>query len=311
MKRVLAGLLLLAAAGCSGRTAAPEIARREEETAALPAMKNVADIREKDRFGRTALHYAAERGFTRLVHHLLASGVEVDGRDLIDETPLSLAVINGQPGCVYELLLAGADREAQTAFGRGTPLHRAVEWNRVNVARLLLDWGADPNARNRWGQTPLHVEADNGWHPNTAGTMLLLERGAKPELADVDGFNTLQHAAAHGNRAVLEVFVARGESLDVQTPRGSSLLDLALQRRADESAQYLFEKGARASRFPNAVPPLHDAAARDDTEVALHLLELGSNPAFAYRGETAREYGLKHGGNSDGVLSLLARSAKR
>jgi ankyrin len=44
------------------------------------------------------------------------------------------------------------------------PIYRAVICGHLNVTELLLKQGADPNARNKLGESPLHQAADNGQH---------------------------------------------------------------------------------------------------------------------------------------------------
>ncbi|AFA40165.1 Ankyrin repeat protein [Pyrobaculum oguniense TE7] len=63
----------------------------------------------------------------------------------------------------------------------GTPLHTAAEYCRVEIAELLLQRGADPNAKTWWGWTPLHYAA---WKRCTPVTELLLRHGADPYAKD-------------------------------------------------------------------------------------------------------------------------------
>ena len=60
----------------------------------------------------------------------------------------------------------------------GGPLHRAMDNYDTEALRMLLEAGADVNARDEWrGCTPLHTAADRG---NVAATRMLLEAGANP-----------------------------------------------------------------------------------------------------------------------------------
>lgn len=61
----------------------------------------------------------------------------------------------------------------------------------MDVARLLLDAGADPDARQASGWTPLHSAAHNG---NLELVELLLARGADPGAANDDGATVLSMA---------------------------------------------------------------------------------------------------------------------
>ena len=95
---------------------------------------------------------------------------------------------DGDISKVRALLAAGADpNEHKASFANWTPLHLAAGNSRVDVARLLLEHGADPNAdaysgsflppRTYFGR-PLHFAACTG---NTEMVKLLLEAGADPD----------------------------------------------------------------------------------------------------------------------------------
>lgn len=65
-----------------------------------------------------------------------------------------------------------------------TPLHCAAESGKKEMVALLLDKGADINARNDIQNTPLHEAA---WHGHLETVKFLLEKGANPNLTAVDG----------------------------------------------------------------------------------------------------------------------------
>ncbi len=65
-----------------------------------------------------------------------------------------------------------------------TPLHEAAAMGHLEVARLLLERGADVNAKNKHGFTPLHFAAGIG-HTDVA--KLLLEHGADVNAKDEHG----------------------------------------------------------------------------------------------------------------------------
>ncbi len=99
------------------------------------------------------------------------------------------------------LLERGADVDARgRGWMTGTPLSSAASGRHADVARLLLDAGADPDARQASGWTPLHSAAHNG---DLELVELLLARGADPAAANDDGVTVLSMAEEGGNADVV------------------------------------------------------------------------------------------------------------
>jgi ankyrin repeat protein len=101
-------------------------------------------------------------------------------------TPLHLAVFARNPAAARALIDAGADLNAisSASFAQVTPLGTAAAFDVNDVARLLLERGADPNATADHGSTPLHAAAANG---NRELVQLLLEHGASPDARNRQG----------------------------------------------------------------------------------------------------------------------------
>lgn len=99
----------------------------------------------------------------------------------------------GNLQAVLDALKAGADVGAETADG-WTGLHFAAAQGRADVARALLDAGANVSAdTTSVRRTPLHWAARNG---RTETVHLLLRRGAATSVADTEGSAPLHLAAA-------------------------------------------------------------------------------------------------------------------
>jgi hypothetical protein len=105
-------------------------------------------------------------------------------------------------------LLPGADAtERHLAFAL------AAQFNRVEVVRLLLDAGEDPNRYNPVGghshSTPLHQAAGGGFEELAR---LLVERGARLDLKDVLWKGTPADWARHGGRTQMEAYLREQEA---------------------------------------------------------------------------------------------------
>ncbi|XP_049799666.1 ankyrin repeat domain-containing protein 1-like [Schistocerca nitens] len=95
-----------------------------------------ADVETRDEYRKTALHWAAERGYARAVDCLLSNGAEVNTRDRWQLTPLHRAAERGHQDVVTVLLEAGADKSAMDNRGR-TPLYIAKVINRWQIMNIL------------------------------------------------------------------------------------------------------------------------------------------------------------------------------
>ena len=181
-----------------------------------------ADVNARDEDNYAPLHRAAQGNDNPdMIRVLLDAGAEVDawasGFSIDwgwDYTPLHLAVSNGNPAVTAALLAAGANVNAVSGSGTGTPLHQAAgKQSNPAVVALLIEGGADVDARaEAWDRccwttsrdrTPLHLAAK----ANPAAFMMLLDAGADPAALDDYGRTPMDYARE--NRALQELEVVK------------------------------------------------------------------------------------------------------
>jgi ankyrin repeat protein len=121
---------------------------------------------------------AAKSGDLGALGRLLSTDAGLlDARDKDGSTPLHCAAWKGHEEVVRLLLEAGADPNARNVnehWGT-TPLHAAAHANQSVIAELLIEHGADPNAHDLAGKTPLHHTT---FHKATAAAKVLRKHGA-------------------------------------------------------------------------------------------------------------------------------------
>jgi uncharacterized protein len=153
-----------------------------------------------DAAGALDLAEAAAVDDVAQVRSRLAAGSAVDDRTPDGFTPLQLAAYFGATSAAVELIGAGADLNSVAENPmRIQPLHAAAAGRHGDVAGLLIDAGADVNARQRHGWTPLHSAAANG-----DGQLVdrLIAAGADPTATNDDGKTAADVAAAGSHDAI-------------------------------------------------------------------------------------------------------------
>ncbi len=109
--------------------------------------------------GRTLLHSAAAAGSLRTVELLLRAGADPSAFDGGKHTPLycvgNECASSESAQVVHALVRAGARVDADDGVTGATPLHMAARRGNAVVAKALLECGANLNARDRRGDTPL------------------------------------------------------------------------------------------------------------------------------------------------------------
>lgn len=224
-----------------------------------------AAVNARNDLGVTALHRAVGAGDVATVDLLLARRANPNLPDSRGLTPLHWAARNKYkdpegpiPGArqrteriVSALLRTGADANALDRDGR-TPLHRCAEAGTAGVAALLLGAGARPGAADRLGVTPLHVAAARDYG---ALARLLIERGAPAGARDQLGSTPLHDAARNSARSVAALLLHRGADPAVTDAFGQRPLDLAKRANDTALAQVLTSPSITAAARPAAAHP--------------------------------------------------------
>ena len=192
--------------------------------------------------GRTALHWSAGEGHEGMVSVLLQSGADKDALDIARQTPLMWAAKEGHISITDKLLEAGADLNIRAAENGSTALHiAAMEGHERDVCALLLR-GAEKDALDYTGQTPLLCAARKGHLPVVEK---LLEAGADLRLHTSTASRTALHwSASEGHEAILSVLLIRGADKDALDHFGETPLMAAARHDHLRTTEKLLEAGA-------------------------------------------------------------------
>ncbi|ROI69406.1 Ankyrin-3 [Anabarilius grahami] len=239
------------------------------------------------------LHYAASRatGGLGVVQTLLKFSCK-DARLTPDKDgclPLLLAVEAGNVGIVRELLSGQSEpqlRAVKTANG-DTALHICCRRKDVEMAKVLVEFGANPDSQNNEWQTPLHITSLEG-DENMLKFLYLCK--ASPNILDKMDRSPLHIAAEQGHTNVVEILTEKFRSCVLaRTKDGNTLLHIASQCGHPATALMLLRKGVPLY-MPNksGAVCLHAAAKRGHTAVVKALLQKGAHvDATAKDGQTA------------------------
>ncbi|CAG0902819.1 unnamed protein product, partial [Cyprideis torosa] len=267
-----------------------------------------ADISLADANDWTPLHFATDRGHTSSVACLLEMGAPVEAEDKDKWRPLHLACGKVPHfDCARLLVNAGADVNARTADGR-TPFLIAAESNQEEILRLLAHSGADISLADddRW--TLLHLAADRG---HTSSVACLLVMGAPVEAAEKKWkARPLHLACVSGHSPCVDLLLRAGADINARTRAGQTPLHLCSGRGHRAVVLLLLGRGAEVDcRDEVGKTPLVWACKEGHVSVARDLVANGADVNAKDRGGGTPLIWASEGGHVE-TVEFLVREAK-
>ncbi len=251
-----------AAAGVPERAIASIGGREKEKTEsdyrqiAEFLLDHKADLDARDNPGRTPLHTAAIHGQLEIIKTFVARKSEINAKDTQGWTPLHWVAMHDVPagrgmsasaaGVMTILLDSGANVDARGEYGN-TPLYIAADYSQdsTDIVKVLIARGADVNAKGRNGETPLHRAASRG---NIGIIRLLIVSKADVNAKDKHGATPLHESAYEGRNEAVEFLVKNNADIDAKNEDGKTALQLANEAKHgkyDDVAAFLRQHGAK------------------------------------------------------------------
>lgn len=182
---------------------------------------------------------------------------------------------NGPEQAIEPLLQAGADIKARRGYDKRSVLTAAYGNPRsTDALRLLLRYGADPNAQDMYGTTPLHWYIE--YHYSEVVSLLLEQESIDIHLRDNEGMSPYLTACKHGMYGIAQRLAEMGADTRARDNRGFTALHHAAQWARPRTMQMLLDSGADlGARSHDGFTPLLCATTDEAFRI---LLDAGADP---------------------------------
>ncbi|KXG47156.1 ATPase inhibitor, IATP, mitochondria [Penicillium griseofulvum] len=230
------------------------------------------------------LHLAAEKRPTSreaVARVLIEKGAKMESMNSLKQTPLQVACQSGSVEVARCLIESGAEFNIRDRSGMSL-LHLASS-NGVETAKLLVEKGADIEAKDEKGETPLHVAC---WSGQVETAAFLLDKGAKIEAQSTKGNTPLLRGVLWENTvcknlnppSVAALLLERGADPGRGNDCNITPLHCATSKENAGLCKILLQYGADPeSKTTNGVTPLHRLALNGSFDSARHLLQKGAD----------------------------------
>ena len=190
------------------------------------------------------LYYAALCGFHDLVKHLIAKhpqDVNADGGRYMK--PI-LAALAGEYFEIADLLRHNGS-DPHVRGDRGSPLESAAYHDNPEVVQKLIEYDANINSKDRFGNTPLHLASIGSYFKDGTALRILLEHNADLNVRKNDGTTPLWAASYWGTLEAVRLLLKHGADPEVKDEGGRTALQIATVEGYDKVVELLREHGAK------------------------------------------------------------------
>ena len=206
------------------------------------ALNNGADINAKDPGGMPALFIAVEENQLSATKFLLENGAYPDITDKENDTPLMRAMYYNRPEIAKLLIEYGAN--VNTSYNDDFVLTWATFNNYTDIVRLLIEKGANIECYNPVGCTPLIIAS----YGNYEICEFLIQNGAdvnarRSKTSNKD-WTSLMYASYYSKLDIMNLLLENGALIDIRTPSLHSAYLIAAQYGTPDAVELLINNGA-------------------------------------------------------------------
>ena len=233
-----------------------------------------ADIEVRNNGGNSPLHFACSSGSLDVVKLLVRAGAGVCVTDNDGDTCLMFAACNGHTETV-RYLVGLPEVEVDHADGEGrTALHLVAGYH-ADVVQVLIDAGANIEARDNSGYSPLHFACSSG---SPDSVKMLVRAGAGVRVTNNYGDTCLIFAASRGHTEIVRYLVGLKEvEVDHTDDEDGTALHWAADNNHADVVQVLIDAGANIEvRDNNGYSPLLWSCSSGSLDVAKLLVRAGA-----------------------------------
>lgn len=205
---------------------------------------------------------------------VLAVAMSIAGTSLFSQD-IFQAVLDGNAGLVADCLEKNPDLLNSKNPDALTPLNLAAEQDQYEVAKLLLDRGADPLLGDNENSGPIHLAAITG---SQRMVKLLVEQGVSIDSQDDNGLTPLHFALSRRQFDMASYLIGAGADVKIKTNNNwTSLQFAAIGGDLDLVKQIVEKKVNLNAAIDGGFTPLFSAASYGHTDIVKYLVKQGAD----------------------------------
>lgn len=266
--------------------------------------------------GSAYLYEACWQGRATLVNFFISHGADPHMQTEYLQTCLGVAALHGHTDVVQILLDQKVEVNTASKYGFA-PLVEAVRRGELNIIKLLVETGGgDVNFADEYGNTPLraalspgtwadgvprYMFGSEGWESQTKPPFnedlvrYLIERGADVHAVTPRGTSMLSIAIGYSNSAIVDMLLNEGAGIDDADEIVRLIISAANSEKDDIAKRLLRQESANAVDGSKLCPALHIACENEDLEFVKLLVEAGADVnALDEEGQSCLQLAINH-----------------